>query len=188
MTALPSLPTLLARAGAVLATDLRSLDAYHYAPLEDPRDIAITRLLEGYRTLSSVALRERLAASLTPWQLGTFSSYFTRMAMIAVRAKSIEALTLAAVALALSEYQGDARERQMDLALLARAVELVGGNLSPYWAAAAAAPDDELSIVFRTAAQLWAPIGSLGVMIVREISGPNGIVWISPGRQIPSGW
>lgn len=188
MTALLTLAPLLARAAAVLANDLKSLDAYHYAALDDPRDIAITPIVEGYRSFRSVEVRERFAASLTPWQLGTFASYFTRMSMIAVRTRSVDNMTLAAIGLALSEYQGDPRERQMDLALLARAIELIGGNLAPYWAASAAAPDNELALVFRMAARLWAPVGFLRSGIVREVAGPNGVVWISAGRQIPDGW
>ncbi len=188
MTDLPTVDDLLQQARAALANNLAELDAYQYAQLPDSRDEALTTLIAGYRALGSPADREALARSLSGWQRGTLSSYFNRMAMVAVRTRSIETLSGAAVALAISQYDSDPRELLMNLPLLCRASELLDAGVEPYLQAAADAPSLAVAAVFRSeAASFSSGCGRLPAML-REVQGPNGIIWINAKHPIPAGW
>lgn len=188
MTDMPTIDGLVQQARPALANTLPELDAYQYSPLPNPRDEALATLVDGYRALGSPADREALARALSGWQRGTLSSYFNRMAMVAVRTRSIETLTRAAVALAISQYGDDPRELLMTLTLLCRASELLDAGVEPYLQAAAEAPSPAIAEIFRNeAASLSSGCAKLPAML-REVEGPNGIIWINARHPIPEGW
>lgn len=188
MTSLPSGEDLAQQAGSVLTRNLKELDAYHYSPLPSPRDEEITALIDAYRALGAPGEREAFARRLTGWQRGTLSSYFDRAAMLAVRARSVDGLIRAAVALTISQYGADPRELQMTLPILCRAIELLGAGVEPYLQAAADAPSPALADALRNEAAATST-GCVGLpSTLREVEGPNGVVWINAARAIPPGW
>lgn len=160
--------------------------AYYRARLPDPKDEALTQVVEAYQQLAA-ADRAAAAAALTEMQVGWLSTYAYRMAMLSVRQENPRLLHNGIVAMLLIQPKNDWRETLMSLTLLYRSATLLELGNAAFEAAAEFAPTADARqqlLSFLTSPAETKHVESMGW---RELTGLNGLIYVYGTQPVPEG-